>query len=172
MLGKSIGIIGYGQIGKAVIKRAQGFGNKILVYDPFVEAVEPVEGLEVSQVTLPTLLERSDIVSLHVPLNEHTRHMIDAGSLSHMKSTAILINTSRGGLVDEAALYEALTNNIILAAATDVFETEPPGESPLLELPNFLATPHLGAQTSDANLRTGMMAAQIIIDVLRQKKTI
>jgi D-3-phosphoglycerate dehydrogenase len=171
VLGKTVGIIGYGQIGKAVIRRARGFNNNILVYDPFVEIVEPVNELEISLVALPALLERSDIVSLHVPLNKHTRYLIDKKALSQMKRTAVLINTSRGGLVDEAALFDALKNNNILAAATDVFETEPPGESPLLGLPNFLATPHMGAQTSDANVRTGMMAAEIIIDVLIKNKT-
>lgn len=171
VLGKTLGVIGYGQIGKAVIQRARGFNNQVLVYDPFVETLEPVVGLEVAQTTLPELLGHSDVVSLHVPLNENTRHIIDAEALSAMKPAAILINTSRGGLVDEVALYEALKNNTLAAAAADVFETEPPGASPLLSLPNFLATPHLGAQTSDANVRTGMMAAQAIIDVLTEKKT-
>ena len=165
-LRKTIGIVGYGQIGKAVIRRAQGFENDILVYDPFVSTLEPVGELSIIQVTLPELLAQSDVVSLHVPLNEGTQNLIDAAALAMMKPTATLINTSRGGLVDEAALYEALSNGSLAGAATDVFETEPPGNSPLLNLPNFLATPHLGAQTTDANLRMGMMAAQVIIDVL------
>ncbi len=171
VLGKTIGIVGYGQIGRAVVKRAQGFENKILVYDPFVDTVAPVGNLHIAQVSLEALLGQSDVVSLHVPLNEHTRHIIDAQALAMMKPTATLINTSRGGLVEETALYKALKDNTIAAAATDVFETEPPGESPLLSLPNFLATPHLGAQTADANVRTGMMAARIIIDVLLKKTT-
>ena len=170
-LRKTLGIVGYGQIGKAVIRRAQGFENDILVYDPFVATLEPVGKLNITQVTLPELLAQSDVVSLHVPLNEDTQNLIDAAALATMKPTATLINTSRGGLVDEAALYEALSNGALAAAATDVFETEPPGNSPLLDLPNFLATPHLGAQTTDANLRMGMMAAQVIIDVLTKKKT-
>ena len=169
VLGKTLGVIGYGQIGRAVIRRARGFDNKILVHDPFVERLDGIEGLEMAQASLPELLAQSDIVSLHIPLNGHSHHLIDAGALSAMKRTAALINTSRGGLVDEAALYDALSNGTIAAAATDVFETEPPGHSPLLDLPNFLATPHLGAQTSDANTRTGMMAAQIVIDVLTKK---
>ena len=171
-LRKTIGIVGYGQIGKAVIRRAQGFENDILVYDPFVSAIEPVGELNITQVALPELLAQADVVSLHVPLNENTQNLIDAAALAMMKPTATLINTSRGGLVDEAALYEALSNGALAAAATDVFETEPPGESPLLNLPNFLATPHLGAQTTDANLRMGMMAAQVIIDVLIKKTAI
>ncbi len=171
VLGKTIGIVGYGQIGRAVVKRAQGFENKILVYDPFVDTVAPVGNLHIAQVSLEALLGQSDVVSLHVPLNEHTRHIIDAQALAMMKPTATLINTSRGGLVEETALYKALKDNTIAAAATDVFETEPPGESPLLSLPNFLATPHLGAQTADANVRTGMMAARIIINVLLKKTT-
>ena len=168
-LRKTLGIVGYGQIGKAVIRRAQGFENDILVYDPFVSTLEPVGKLNITQVTLPELLAQSDIVSLHVPLNEDTQNLIDAAALAAMKPAATLINTSRGGLVDEAALYEALSNGSLAAAATDVFETEPPGNSPLLNLPNFLATPHLGAQTTDANLRMGMMAAQVIVDVLTHK---
>ncbi len=171
-LRKTLGIVGYGQIGKAVIRRAQGFENDILVYDPFVSTLEPVGELSITRVALPELLAQSDVVSLHVPLNEHTRNLIDAAALAMMKPTATLINTSRGGLIDEAALYEALSNGALAAAATDVFETEPPGESPLLDLPNFLATPHVGAQTSDANLRMGMMAAQVIIDALIKKETI
>ncbi len=171
-LRKTLGIVGYGQIGKAVIRRAQGFENDILVYDPFVSTLEPVGELNITQVTLPELLAQSDVVSLHVPLNEGTQNLMDAAALAAMKPTATLINTSRGGLVDEAALYEALSNGALAAAATDVFATEPPGKSPLLNLPNFLATPHLGAQTTDANLRMGMMAAQVIIDVLTNKETI
>ena len=170
-LRKTLGIVGYGQIGKAVIRRAQGFENDILVYDPFVSTLEPIGELNITQVTLPELLAQADVVSLHVPLNEGTQNLIDAAALATMKPTATLINTSRGGLVDEAALYEALSNGALAAAATDVFETEPPGNSPLLNLPNFLATPHLGAQTTDANLRMGMMAVQVIIDVLTKKKT-
>ena len=171
-LRKTIGIVGYGQIGKAVIRRAQGFENDILVYDPFVSTLEPVGELSITQVTLPELLAQSDVVSLHVPLNENTQNLVDAAALAKMKPTATLINTSRGGLVDEAALYEALSNGALAAAATDVFETEPPGKSPLLDLPNFLATPHLGAQTTDANVRMGTMAAQVIIDVLIKKTAI
>lgn len=166
VLHKTIGVVGYGQIGRAVIQRAQGFENKVLVYDPFVDAVAPVGNLEIALVSLDTLLEQSDVVTLHVPLNDETRYIIDAAALARMKRSATLINTSRGRLVDEAALYQALTNSTLAAAATDVFETEPPGSSPLLELPNFIATPHLGAQTADANLRTGTMAARIILDVL------
>ncbi|NJN28676.1 MAG: phosphoglycerate dehydrogenase [Cyclobacteriaceae bacterium] len=166
VLHKTIGIVGYGQIGRAVIQRAQGFENKILVYDPFVRNIAPVGNLEIAHVSLDALLEQSDVVSLHVPLSEGTRYIIDSVALSKMKRSATLINTSRGGLVDEAALHRALTDGTIAAAATDVFETEPPGNNPLLGLPNFIATPHLGAQTADANIRTGMMAARIIIDVL------
>lgn len=169
VLQKTIGVVGYGQIGQAVIQRALGFDNKILVYDPFVDSLAPVGNLEIAQVALDKLLEESDIITLHVPLNNGTRCMIDSAALSRMKPGATLINTSRGGLVDEAALYRALNDGTIAAAATDVFETEPPGPSPLLDLPNFIATPHIGAQTADANIRTGTMAARIILDVLTKK---
>jgi len=168
VLHKTIGVVGYGQIGKAVIRRAMGFENKVLVYDPLVKDAPQIAGLDVRKVSLDELLGQSDIVSLHVPLNDGTKNIIDMEALNKMKSTAILINTSRGGLVDEEALYDCLQRGVIKAAATDVFENEPPGAHKLLSLPNFIATPHMGAQTADANIRMGMMAAGVIIDVLKK----
>lgn len=166
VLQKTIGVIGYGQIGRSVIQRSRGFSNRILAYDPFMESLEPIDGIMVEKVNLDELLQQSDVVTLHVPLTEGTVNLIDARALSLMKSSAILVNTSRGGLVDEEALYESLIKNKIKAAAMDVFETEPPGRHKLLERPNFIATPHIGAQTTDANIRMGTMAAAIIIEVL------
>lgn len=164
---KTLGIIGYGRIGKAVARRAIGFENRVLIYDPFVTQVTPILTLTPEKVPLNALLTESDIITLHVPLDEHTAHMIDREAIAMMKDGVILINTARGGLVDEQALYEALNTGKVRMAGLDSFAQEPPVDSPLIGVERVIPTPHMGAQTYDANLRMGMMAADFIVQTLK-----
>ncbi|WP_041077224.1 phosphoglycerate dehydrogenase [Thermotoga caldifontis] len=164
LFGKTLGIVGFGSIGKEVARRAICLGMHVLVHDPYVEA-NALKEFGVEGVELDELLKRSDFVSLHVPLNEKTRHLIDREKLSLMRKTAYLINTARGGVVDENALVEALKRGQIAGAALDVFDLEPlPPDSPLFDCPNLIMTPHVGAHTYEAILRMNMMAAGSIID--------
>lgn len=141
--GRTVGIIGYGEIGRHVARKLGGFGVKILVYDPFVRDIETV--------SLERLMSESDFVTLHARLTDDNYHMISEHELSIMKPTAYLINTSRSGLVDEGALYNALSRGKIAGAALDVFEIEPPGiDNPLVTLPNVTLTPHMAGGSQDA----------------------
>lgn len=162
---KTIGLIGYGKIGRAVAQRAVGFRNKVLVFDPLVEDVA-IPGLDIVKVDLKELAAKSDIISLHAPLNDQTRGMVDEALIQRMKPGVILINTSRADLIDEAALYRALKSGKVKAAGLDVFSEEPPLKNPLLALKNVIATPHIGAHSQEANYRMGMMAAKNVIRVL------
>jgi len=167
--GKILGIVGFGSIGKEVAKRALCLGMRVLVYDPYVEESNLRE-LGVEKMELDELLRQSDFVSLHVPLNESTRHLIDREKISLMKRTAYLINTARGGVVDEKALVEALKSGQIAGAALDVFDVEPlPADSPFFDCPNVIMTPHVGAHTYEAILRMNMMAAESIVDFFNGK---
>jgi D-3-phosphoglycerate dehydrogenase len=167
--GKILGIVGFGSIGKEVAKRALCLGMRVLVYDPYVEESNLRE-LGVEKMELDELLRQSDFVSLHVPLNEITRHLIDREKISLMKRTAYLINTARGGVVDEKALAEALKSGQIAGAALDVFDVEPlPADSPFFDCPNVIMTPHVGAHTYEAILRMNMMAAESIVDFFNGK---
>lgn len=166
---KTIGIIGTGRIGLAVAHRARGFHMRILAYDPWPNT-EAATQLGIIYTTLDDLLRESDFVSLHAPLTQGTYHLINEERLCLMKKEAILINTARGELVDEEALYRALKNGWIKAAALDVFTQEPPTNSPLLELDNVVVTPHIGAYTREANLRMGLAAAKSIIQVLKGER--
>ena len=162
---KTLGVVGTGRIGKGVIRRARGFEMKVLCYDVSPDkAFAEEQGAE--YVPLDTLLKEADFVSLHTPLTTETRNLIGARELALMKSTAVLVNTARGGIVDEDALYEALKNHTIAAAGLDAMVYEPPVESPLLTLDNFTATSHFGATTYDAIHKMSMMAARNLIDVL------
>ena len=167
--GKTIGIIGVGQIGLAVAKRARGFNMRILGYDPVPNLGAAME-IGIEYTSLENLLKESDIVSLHAPLNSETYHLIDEQKLRLMKNSAILVNTARGDLVDEEALYRALKNGWIKAAALDVFSREPLLDSPLVELENVILTPHIGAYTYEANYRMGVAAAKSIVQVFKGEK--
>jgi D-3-phosphoglycerate dehydrogenase / 2-oxoglutarate reductase len=159
--GKTLGLVGLGRIGRAVAARAAAFGMRVIGHDPFVDDVPHVE-----RVALEELWTSADAVSLHLGLEPRTRHLVDRAVLARMKPSAVLINTSRGGLVDEDALAEALRTGEIAAAAADAFDREPPTGSPLLELPNFVPTPHLGAATREAARRMGEAAARNVVAVL------
>ena len=163
--GKTLGVIGLGNVGSEVAKRAHGLEMDVIAYDPVV-SVERAELFNVALVTLKELLERSDFVTVHVPLVDSNRNLIGRSELALMKPTARLINTARGGIVDETALYEALTSGRLAAAASDVFDKEPPGENPLLALPNFVATPHIGASTAEAQVSVAFDVAEEVAAVL------
>ncbi len=168
--GATLGVIGMGHIGREVATRAFSFGMEILYHDPVQPPQELVDRLGASACTLEELLSTSDVVSLHAPHTDATHHLIDAVALDRMKPSALLINTARGGLVDEAALYEALVQGELAGAACDVFSEEPPRDSPLLALDNFVATPHAGSATVQATIRMGTMAAQNALAVLRGER--
>ena len=159
---KTIGLIGLGAIGRCVALRAKGFKMKIVAYDPFwPEEFADEHGVE--KMEIDNLLKVSDIVSLHLPLTEENRGMINEKTLHSMKPTALLINAARGEIVKEKDLYNALKDNVIAGAGLDVFENEPPTNSPLLTLDNVVMTPHIAAFTQDAmnNMCTGI-ADQLI----------
>ncbi len=165
--GKTLGVIGLGRIGSAVAKRASGFDMKVIYHD--VNRRRDLEGeLGVTYVPLDELLSKSDFVSVHVPLNEETYHMIGEKALSRMKKTAYLINTSRGPVVDEEALYEALKQRRIAGAALDVFEHEPiDPKSPLLVLDNIVVTPHIASASVETRTRMAVVAATNLVNVLK-----
>ncbi len=173
MLGKSvwgstIGIIGFGKIGKAVAKRARGFNMRILYYDSFRLAPQEETTLGVSFKPLEDLLKESDYVSIHVPVTDETRLFMNKERFGLMKHSAILINTSRGATVDEAALIEALQEKKIAGAALDVYEKEPiDDDNPLLDMDNVVLVPHIGSATMEARSKMAEMAAMNLLSVLK-----
>jgi glyoxylate reductase len=154
---KVLGLIGFGAIGRAVAKRAVGFDMDILAYDPF--ASQDTEGLPVTFVELPDLLKQSDVVSIHTPLNEDTHHLIGTEELAMMKSDALLINSARGPIIDEAALVTALRERKIAGAGLDVYEDEPVMSPGLAELGNAILLPHIGSATIDTRNQMATRAA-------------
>ena len=167
--GKVLGIIGFGRIGKAVAKRALAFEMKVIAYD-IRDVREEAESMGVKvATTLEELLRESDIVTLHIPLNESTRHMIGEREISLMKRGAIIVNTSRGGIINTRALLKALKEGKLAGAALDVFENEPPKteeEWELIRLPNVVVTPHIASQTREAQIAAGLMIAEEVYRVL------
>lgn len=155
--GRTVGIIGCGHVGKDLVSLLKVFDCPILAHD-IRDYREFYESHAVEAVSLEVLLARSDIVTLHVPLDESTRNILDAQRLALIKSTAVLINVARGGLVDERVLKEMLRENRLAAAAFDVFAVEPPQDYELLALPNFLATPHIGGSAHEAIIAMGRAA--------------
>ncbi|SVB24539.1 uncharacterized protein METZ01_LOCUS177393 [marine metagenome] len=165
--GKYLGIVGLGNIGKRLGRIARALNMNIIGYDvvPIDEGFSKEVGL--MKADLDTLLSSSDYVSLHVPLLDSTKHMINTEKLKTMKKTARIINTSRGGVIDEDALYNALKAGNLAGAALDVFEAEPATGNNLTSLPNFISTPHMGAQTKEAQSLAANVIAEKIIQVLR-----
>ncbi|MBA2450421.1 MAG: lactate dehydrogenase [Chloroflexi bacterium] len=144
----TVGIVGMGRIGQEVARRLQNWEAKLVYFDPYRLSPERERELGVAFLPLEELLGVADVVTVHVPLNEQTRHLIDARALARMKPTAVLVNTARGGLVDETALVEALRSGQIGGAGLDVFNREPtPPDNPLLQIPNTVLTPHLAGPT-------------------------
>ena len=168
LYGKRLGIIGLGRIGSQVAIRAIAFGMEVIAYDPYItEEITDRVGAKLKP--LNELLDSSDIITIHAPLTEETRHLIAEKELKFMKDSAVLINCSRGGIVDETALYNAIVKREIAGAALDVFESEPPPETPLSKLENVVVTPHLGASTEEAQRNSSLMVAEKIRDILLAK---
>ena len=165
--GKYLGIVGLGNIGKRLGRLARALNMYIIGYDvvPIDEEFSSEVGL--MKADLGTLLASSDYVSLHVPLLDSTKHLINAEKMSTMKNTSRIINTSRGGVIDEEALYEFLKDGKLGGAALDVFEVEPATSNNLATLPNFISTPHMGAQTKEAQSLAANVIAEKIIQILR-----
>ena len=165
--GKYLGIVGLGNIGKRLGRLARALNMNIIGYDVVPIDDEFSKEVGLMKADLDTLLSSADYVSLHVPLLDSTHHMINAEKLKLMKNTARIINTSRGGVIDEEALYNSLKEGNIAGAALDVFEVEPATGNRLTTLPNFIATPHMGAQTKEAQLLAANIIAEKIIQILR-----
>lgn len=163
---KTLGIIGFGKIGSEVGKRSKAFGMDILVFDPYVTR-EAAARAGVKSVDLETLLKESDIITVHMPLTSDTKHMIGKEQFALMKPTVRLLNVARGGIINEAELYEAVVEKRIAGAAIDVYEKEPQTQSPLFTLPQVIVTPHLGASTQEAQVNVAIDVAYEICRVLR-----
>jgi len=162
LFGKTLGLIGLGRIGREVARRALAFGMKVIAYD-----IIPVDtDLDIRQVSLDELLANADIISLHLPLTKDSHHMIGRAEFERMKNGVVLINAARGGIVDEAALLEALNSGKVRAAALDVFEKEPPTDFSLIDHPNVIATPHIGAAAEEGQKRAGLEVIKILAEKL------
>jgi D-3-phosphoglycerate dehydrogenase / 2-oxoglutarate reductase len=166
IFGKTLGILGLGRVGRVVAERALGFRMKVLAHDPFVSD-EQARKIGIEKASFEQLLSRSDFITIHLPKTADTKNLIRAETISLMKKGARLINCARGGIVNEDDLLNALQSGHIAAAALDVFENEPSAESPLLQLDNVIATPHLGASTAEAQENVAVAVAQQMIDYLR-----
>ena len=166
--GKTLGIVGFGRIGRNIGRMAKACGMSLIAYDPLLTD-EQIKSGDAEPVTFEKLIERSDVITLHVPLIDSTRHMISDKEFEKMKNNAIIINTSRGGIIDEDALCKALSSGKILGAGLDVFEEEPPMNSKLLEYDNVVLTQHIGASTHEAQKKAGLMIAEEVIKALKSK---
>ena len=164
--GRTLGIVGMGGIGEALATRARAFGMRIVYHNRRNVDTEVEQRLDAQRVDFDELLATSDIVSLNCPYSEATHHLIDASALAAMKSTAFLVNTARGPIVDEAALVEALVNGVIAGAALDVFENEPTVHPGLLSLDNVVLVPHLGSATVETRAAMATTAASNVVEVL------
>jgi D-3-phosphoglycerate dehydrogenase len=173
LTGKKLGLVGGGQIGFEVAKRALGLEMEVSIYDPYLteDALASKPGMRLER-DLDTLFAESDYVSLHVPATKDTLHLVNARTLSLMKPSAFLINTSRGELVDEEALYEALSGGKLAGAASDVYSSEPPQPgSKLAELASFILTPHTGAYTHEAIEKMVVRSTVNLLEMLEQSGT-
>jgi len=165
---KTIGILGLGAIGKAVAQRAAGFSMKVLAYDPYINK-EYAAANRIIPADLAAIIREADFLSLNMPLTDETRHIISADVMKNMKKGAIIVNTARGGLIDEAAAYELLASGHLGGMGLDVFEEEPPQKTPLFDLENVVLTPHTSAHTTEATSAMADMSVQNLIDVLSGK---
>ncbi len=164
LTGKTLGVVGLGRIGKEVVKRAKGLRMRVIGYDPFIPPAN-LSSLEIDIVSREEILKQSDFVTVHTPLTETTKDFVSKENLSQIKKGIRLINCARGGIYNEDALVQGLTDGTIAAAALDVFVQEPiPGDHPLLKLENCIVTPHLGASTGDAEFAVAMDTVEQVID--------
>ena len=166
MNGKVLGVVGFGRIGREVAKRAQALAMTVIAYDPFIPK-EVGAAMGVEMMSVAELFTKADVITVHTPLIPSTTHMVNAESIKTMKDGVRLINCARGGIIDEKALYDALVSGKVAGAALDVYETEPPTDSPLLKLDNVIVTPHLGASTVEAQKNVAISVAHQCIDVLK-----
>jgi D-3-phosphoglycerate dehydrogenase len=162
---KVLGIVGFGRIGREVAKRANAMDMKCVAYDPFITN-ERAAQLGVTMMSMAELFKVADVITVHTPLIAETKHIINAKSIATMKDGVRIINCARGGIIDEKALYDAVRSGKVAGAALDVFETEPPTESPLLTLDQIIVTPHLGASTVEAQVNVAISVAKQCIEVL------
>jgi D-3-phosphoglycerate dehydrogenase / 2-oxoglutarate reductase len=167
--GKTLGLIGCGRIGQATAQRGRAFGMKVIGHDPWMPA-DVLDKCEIEHVDLDELYSRADFISVHANLTPENKHLIGAEALNKMKKGVFIVNCARGGIIDEIALYNALKEGKVGGAGLDVFETEPPGQSPLLELDNVSFTPHIGANTHEGQYRAGMIVAEQVLKVLNGEK--
>ena len=163
--GKTLGVVGFGRIGQKVAERARAFGMDVAAHDPYLDAAVAAR-MDVDMLELHDLLGRSDVVTLHTPLTDATRGLLSAERIAAMKEGALLVNCARGGIVDEAALLEALESGRLAGAALDVFAQEPPTDLALVRHPRVVATPHIGAQTREAQKRIAVETAKMVLAAL------
>ena len=166
--GKALGVMGLGSIGKVLARSAQGLEMTVLAYDPYINA-DYCAAHAIRPCAFEEVLREADVISLHLPLNDETHHLIDDRAIRQMKPAAVLINTSRGGIIDEEAALAALKEGRLGGLGLDAFEAEPPKDSPLFAFPNVVATPHTGAHTREATDNMARMAVENLIDVLSGK---
>lgn len=165
LFNKTLGIVGIGNIGKQVARRALGLGMSVVGFDPYLSE-ENAREMGIEKVELPALFSRSDFITIHTPITSDTRNLIGKKTIGMMKDGVRIINCARGGIVNEADLYEALKSGKVAGAALDVFEKEPPGDNPLLTLNNVICTPHLGAATEEAQENVAIAIAEQVVDYL------
>ena len=167
MFGKTLGVVGAGRIGKGVARRCKGFSMDVLCYDTYQDEAFVAE-TGARYVDFETIVKDSDFITIHSPLNDETTHMFNDETFKKMKSKAVIVNTARGGIIDEEALFHALKEGEIGGAGLDATVEEPPYNSPLLGLHNCTITPHAGAATYEASSKMGLMAAQNILDIFKK----
>ena len=169
LYGKTLGLIGCGNIGRKTGHYAQAFGMSVIGFDPFISAEDMKKDDIEKKEELQDLMKESDFISLHIPHIDQTHHIVNKEMIGLMKKTACIVNCARGGTIDEQALYYAIKNKEIAGAALDVFETEPPGETPLSSLDTVVMTPHIGANTKEGQIRAGTVCAKQVAMVLEGK---
>jgi D-3-phosphoglycerate dehydrogenase len=168
LYGKTIGVLGLGAIGRETAKRATGFSMKVIAYDPFMNK-EYAESHGITTADFNTVIKEADFLCLHLPLTDETKHIISGDAMKTMKKGAVIVNTARGGLIDEASAYEFLASGHLGGMGLDVFEEEPPKKSPLFELENVVLTPHTAAHTTEATNAMAEMSVQNLSDILSGK---
>lgn len=166
LFGKTLGVIGFGRIGSSVAQRASAFGMKIIGFDPIIKP-EDLQARGGEPVTLDELFHRSDVITLHIPLTNETRNLLNAGAFAKMKQGVLIVCAARGGVIDEEALLAALNAGKVAGAALDVFTAEPPGLTPLVSHPKVIATPHIGAQTVESQGRAAVDISGEVLAALR-----
>lgn len=167
LAGKTLGIVGFGRVGRAVAERALAFDMRVLAFDPFLRSETALDGRVTVVRDFKALLPEVDVLTLHAAMTDDTKHLINKDSIAQMRPTAMIVNCARGGLIDEAALAEALTNGKLSGAALDVFGNEPPADSPLLTCDNAVLSPHLGASTRQAQTAVSTDAVAAMLDYLQ-----